>query len=349
MLVLCHPKEHSRETGLLKLAHLSLEDGTIAGTSYIIAPALESLDAHVEMFWSLRPDVQETKVNPLPWLTRMEAHYLMLRRQLDRAAASGRSRITTTPELCQRIRSDAVSNVLLPLRSGIRSEVRRIDSQAAYPHNRPAVDDSALRQEPYHPVLGSFPAALQNVKTAAVLCIPGLKGRDNSGASFLGGSFPLPYSPASRQVDFDRVIVDTQARNTGGEAVHARPTTDQTTIAEASSSAKGYLNTILRGIQACQGIWRDDIDKERIRWVDELEDAARTHGSESAQPNKHIRDAGLTMSHDAATFKNAHADLTRLLLAGRSGEAITQFLGGRITEKVCFCSVQSLACQEARC
>jgi hypothetical protein len=35
-----------------------------------------------------------------------------------------------------------------------------------------------------------------------------------------------------------------------------------------------------------------------------------------------------------AKFKAAHADLTRLLMTGRSGEAVAQFLGGRITDKV---------------
>jgi len=153
--------------------------------------------------------------------------------------------------------------------------------QAKLNQNRPAVDKSTPALVPYHPILGSFPGCAKTVGPTSVLCISGLNGKDSRGASFLGGSFPLPYLPETQQMGFERVLSNAQpsSNEKTPHTRNARPTTDEIMIAEASSAAKSYLDMILRSIQACQGIWRDDIDKEHDRWVDELEDAARTHGS----------------------------------------------------------------------
>jgi hypothetical protein len=146
-----------------------------------------------------------------------------------------------------------------------------------------AATNLAVARPPYHPVLASFPARCKMVPSTALLCLPALAGPSDVGVSFLGGGFPLPYMPETRQVGFERRYLDTHTGQSS-ESAHlqrSRPAVDESKVADASTAAKGYLNTVLRGIQACQGIWRDDIDKERVRWLDELEDAARTHGSES--------------------------------------------------------------------
>ena len=85
-----------------------------------------------------------------------------------------------------------------------------------------------------------------------MLCISGLDGKDSRGASFLGGSFPLPYLPETQQVGFERVLSSAQLSSDEKttQMRNARPTTDEITIAEASSAAKSYLDMILRSIQA---------------------------------------------------------------------------------------------------
>jgi hypothetical protein len=95
---------------------------------------------------------------------------------------------------------------------------------------------------------------------------------------------------------------------------------------------KNHLNIVLQGLQNCSAIWREGIDTERQYWVDELRDAAKSHGGETVSSER--KQDYLTMVIRSATFDHTHVDLTRLLLTGRSGEAVAQFLGGRITEGV---------------
>lgn len=115
-----------------------------------------------------------------------------------------------------------------------------------------------------------------------LLCVPALAGSNGVGVSFIGGAFPLPHVPETRQVSFERMLLerDIGRSNRNVRTSSTRLITDEIKVADASTATKAYLDVILQGVQACQGIWRDDMDKERTRWLDELGDAARNHGSE---------------------------------------------------------------------
>jgi hypothetical protein len=192
--------------------------------------------------------------------------------------------------------------------------------------------DSSAKKRAYHSVLTSFPASsIANPSENQLLCVPEFATQSGMGVSFYGSTFPLPYAPTRSTV---------QPGKTGHtkiqhkSVVHVeRPTLEELEIGRASFAVKGLLNVILQGVEHCQGVWKDGIDRERIKWIDELEDAAKSHGCEhqNTQPRPYLL---ADLSSPKATLAATHADLTRLLLAGRCGEAVAQFLGGRITDKV---------------
>jgi hypothetical protein len=182
-----------------------------------------------------------------------------------------------------------------------------------------------------HPILSSFPAASATISDGYLLCIPEFPTEAGRGISFGGSTFPLPYAPAG--LASDTVMVNIS--NGEGHRIRdsSRPAPGELEIMAASSSVIDLLDVLLKSLQYCQGEWRDGIDKERIKWIDELEDAAKGHGGEFCVRCEYqiVQNSRLLF---AASFSSTHADLTRLLMAGRSGEAVAQFLGGRITDKV---------------
>jgi len=145
-----------------------------------------------------------------------------------------------------------------------------------------AIDNSAKKRA-YHSILTSFPASsTANPSERQLLCVPEFATQSGMGVSFYGSTFPLPYAPTRS---------DTQPRKTGHTPIqhksivpNERPTLEELEIGRASFAVKGSLNVILQGVEHCQGVWKDGIDRERIKRIDELEDAAKSHGCKHQVP-----------------------------------------------------------------
>ncbi|KAK4687139.1 hypothetical protein P7C73_g2981, partial [Tremellales sp. Uapishka_1] len=80
-------------------------------------------------------------------------------------------------------------------------------------------------------------------------------------------------------------------------------------LARISDRMSGFLDVILRGLEAAELAVRDG-EKENIKWREELETCAE---------------------QQAMTVPEVHADLFKLLTTGRSGVAVNEWLGNRLT------------------
>ncbi|KAJ9108134.1 hypothetical protein QFC19_002601 [Naganishia cerealis] len=146
-----------------------------------------------------------------------------------------------------------------------------------------------------HPLLRSFPSLLDS-QPPHVLCIPVLS------LSFLSGTFPLT---AHRSLPF---------QHKGFTAKLENPILrEDMLLAKSGTRLRRYCNTIMKGLESCWHVWRKGIMEELTERLDDLESCAADNGT----------------SRDAAM-----ADLLRLLIAGRCGDAVGQFMGGKLTDGV---------------
>jgi len=142
-----------------------------------------------------------------------------------------------------------------------------------------AAIDNSVKKRAYHSVLTSFPASsVANLSSSRLLCVPELTTQSGVGISFHGSTFPLPYALARSNTQLGKTR-DTAIQHKSALRID-RPTLEELEIGRASFAVKELLNVILQGVEHCQGIWKDGINRERIKWIDELEDAAKSHGGE---------------------------------------------------------------------
>jgi hypothetical protein len=136
---------------------------------------------------------------------------------------------------------------------------------------------NSTKKRAYHSILASFPASsVAASSTQPLLCLSEFVTKSGVGVSFYGSTFLLPYAPALRKVEQQKANkLDTRLQN---EICTERPTSEELDVGRASFALKEMLNVVLVGIEHCQCLWRDGIDKERTKWIDELEEAAKSHG-----------------------------------------------------------------------
>ncbi|KAJ9105236.1 hypothetical protein QFC21_001601 [Naganishia friedmannii] len=82
-------------------------------------------------------------------------------------------------------------------------------------------------------------------------------------------------------------------------------------LAKSGTRLRRYCDTIMKGLESCWHVWRKGVMEELTERLDDLESCAADNGT----------------SRDSAM-----ADLLRLLVAGRCGDAVSQFMGGKLTD-----------------
>lgn len=90
-----------------------------------------------------------------------------------------------------------------------------------------------------------------------------------------------------------------------------------------------FFDTVLRGLEAIEAAWREGCKQTTI-WREELEECGKLQGSEStmSRVNRIMR---LCRS---VSVQDVHADLFRFLMTGRSREAISEWMGNKLTGRV---------------
>lgn len=148
---------------------------------------------------------------------------------------------------------------------------------------------TSVHQQGYHPLLSTLPAPMRNSKPD-VLCIPDFPRlvisatTTEKGVSFIGGSYYLPYCPSIQHDGFNAIVIPTNPSELKVTTATTIKPQDkriwQLKMAKNCLRLKDMLDIVLRGIEACQGHWRDGMDKENTRWIEELEESAKAHGGE---------------------------------------------------------------------
>ena len=94
-------------------------------------------------------------------------------------------------------------------------------------------------------------------------------------------------------------------------------------LADTSTRLARYLDIVIKGIKSMTGALQEGTKQSDI-WREDLETCGEQQGGALS------REASLTpVSADAA-----HADLTRLLVTGRSSPAMSDWLGNHLTSRV---------------
>lgn len=93
-------------------------------------------------------------------------------------------------------------------------------------------------------------------------------------------------------------------------------------LAVRADTITRLLDVVFRGFESCAAAYKD-ANRETFRWRDELEICGQQQGVSPA---------------------DVHADLFRFLMTGRSGVAVGEWLGNRLTNRVSCHDLNQLTC-----
>lgn len=103
----------------------------------------------------------------------------------------------------------------------------------------------------------------------------------------------------------------------------APPPRSTLALAESADMLETLLDVILRGLEAAQNAFKES-EKQTMIWREELETCADQQGSGCA----------CEIELTTVSTPDVHADLFRLLMISRSGPAVAEWLGNRMTNRV---------------